>query len=271
MPILRRLRAQRALGNIRLKGCLVAAMVAFLALPVAARAENEFANPGVIEGVVTKAGGGPLKGVEVCTFDVAEDEEFTECAYTKSNGAYEILGLDEGPYRVTFMSGESGLNLATQYWKGAAAPGKATIVRVEEGKADTGIDAAMTVAGGAAESGAQDGCPQSAEFQGACPTISFAPTYSVGPHTIHVTVRSSATTPVAVTGASPGPGILHGAKRLRRGTPTSIAVPISDSILARLRRLDPGRAIRLRLRAHATDVAGAPSSDHLIVRLPGRA
>lgn len=266
---------------MRLRCCLAAAIVASLAVPVAAHAENEFANPGIIEGVVTKAGGGPIEGIEVCAFDVAEDEEFTECAFTRSNGAYEILGLDEGPYRVTFARGESGLNLVTQYWKGATTPGKATIIRVEEAKADTGIDAAMTVAAaGAAEPDVdgdgygdltEDGCPQSADFHTACPTVSFAPSYSVGARTIQVTVRAGATTPVAVTGASPGPGILHAAKRLPRGKPTSIAVPISDSILAQLRRLSPKRSLHLRLRAHATDVAGAPSSDHLIVRLPGRA
>lgn len=261
--------------------CLVAAFVLSLALPVAARAENEFANPGIIEGVVTKAGGGPIEGVEACAFDVGEDEEFTECAITRSNGAYEILGLDEGPYRVTFARGESSLNLVTQYWKGATTPGKATIIRVEEGKAATGIDAAMKVApAGAVEPDVdgdgygdetQDGCPQSAEFHTACPTVSFAPSYTVGARTIQVQVRSSATTPVSVTGASPGPGILHAAKQLRQGKPAQITVPISASILSQLRRLSPHRALHLRLRAHATDVTGAPSSDHLIIRLPGRA
>ncbi|MBS1845097.1 MAG: hypothetical protein JST53_11825 [Actinobacteria bacterium] len=88
----------------------------------------------------------------------------------------------------------------------------------------------------------EDGCPQSADFHTACPTVSFAPSDSVGARTIQVTVRAGAT----------------------------IAIPISDSILAELRRLNPRQALHLRLRAHATDVTGAPSSDHLIVRLPGR-
>jgi hypothetical protein len=48
----------------------------------------------------------------------------------------------------------------------------------------------------------QDGCPQSAAFHAACPTVSFAPGSSVGAKTIKVTVRSRAATPIAVAGAS---------------------------------------------------------------------
>ncbi|MBS0550499.1 MAG: carboxypeptidase regulatory-like domain-containing protein [Proteobacteria bacterium] len=436
VPILAAVKAPRTLATMWRRPCLGALLVALLAFPVAAHAEGGPAEPGSIEGVVTKAGGGPVKGAEVCAFDVAEEEEFTECAVTKSSGAYEIIGLDEGPYRVTFESGESGLNLATQYWMLATSPAKATILHVEERKTITGIDAAMVTAPNAAVSGGtefgdpcefsydtygsagfelsratsplpaaapvsgvlarwnvnvspllfearlpsvavrvvemvggqtakivaksargqlqtrensfetrlpikagdylalgssesstpgcisrphnvepissayfepplaqpgssqgfelgevgvpvvgviepdadedgygdetQDGCPQSADFHTACPTVSFAPGYSVGAKTVEVKVRSDATTPVAVTGASPGPGILHAARRLHRGKASPIAVPISASILRRLRHLSPRSALRLRLRAHATDVAGAPSTDHLTVRLPGR-
>lgn len=265
----------------------VAALLGALALPAAAGAESEFAQPGVIEGVVTKTGGAQAKGVEVCAFDVAEDEEFTECAESGSNGAYEIEGLDEGPYRVEFKRGESRLDLATQYYRGAAAPGKATIVRVEEGRTITGIDAEMkvaTVTEGVEVAGVvepdedgdgygdltQDGCPQSAAFHTACPTVSFVPGYSVGPRSIQLQLRSSAKGPVAVTAAMPGPGHLEGKKTLRPGKATTISVPIPASFAARLRHLDPSKALRLRFRAHATEVAGLPSSDHLSVRLPGR-
>jgi hypothetical protein len=251
-----------------------------LALPGLAAAENEFANPGTIEGVVTKTGGAAVEGAEVCAFDVAEDEEFTECAMTKSNGAYEILGLDEGPYRVEFKSGESGLNLVTQYYRGAATPGKATIVRAEEGREKTGIDAVMAVASGTAGEPdvdgdgygdvTADGCPQSAAFHAACPTVAFAPTYSVGPRAIEVKVSSTATTPISVTGASPGPGILTAKKRVPRSTLTSVSVPIPPALATRLRNLSPSRSLHLRLRAHAAFVDGVPSTDHLWVRLPGR-
>jgi hypothetical protein len=423
---------------VRWRWIFVAAIVGALVLAAAADAENEFANPGSIEGTVTKAGGTALQGVEVCAFDVAEDEEFTECGLSKSNGAYEIDGLDEGPYRVTFKAGESGLDYLTQYWKGATSVGKATIVRAEEGQTTTGVDAEMKLPPGATSDGTgveigdtceynsfdeeegwnfeisregaglptaspisgvltkwmvnasgsaylpghtmelrvvvhfengkvgvgtqetrnlehpgvnefetsyfpidkgdnlalttndqstgpacskraaghkvksghledpvresqevgyglgevavpvaglvepdedgdklgddtQDGCPQSAAFHTACPTVTFAPGYAVGPKAIEVKVKASSKTPVGVTGASPGPGILKAAEKISRaGAPTAVSVPISRSILARLDRLSSSKSLRLRLRAHATKVDGLPSTDRLWVRLPGR-
>lgn len=411
------------------------ALAAALLLPSAGAEaeEGEFANPGSIEGTVTKTGGAKVKDVEVCAFDVAEDEEFTECAATKSTGTYEIDGLDEGPYRVEFKSGESGLSLETQFWKGAATAAKAVDVRVEEGKTDTGIDAEMKVTPGTALGGtefgdpcefthivpgaaafeferegsplhaaapvagvltrwivktpaeypaglnavdvrvvdpvgsgiaaitgkstieslqpgknsfetrlpialgdhlalgsnsslapacgdpnieyplsgayfeepvanpgskqpyvwsefgvpvvgviepdedgdgygdeSQDDCPQSAAFHAACPAIALAPGYWVGAKKIEVKVRSSASTPVAITGASPGPGILSATKKVKRGETSSIQVPIPAALAKRVRRLPSTQALHIRLRAHATKVDGVPSTDHLWIRLPGR-
>jgi hypothetical protein len=270
---------------------LVAAVAAGLMLLLAttAEAESEFANPGSIEGVVTKAGGARLKGVEACAFDVAEDEEFTECAETKSNGSYEIDGLDEGPYRVEFKSGSSRLNLATQWWKNAPSTGKATIVRVEEGRANTGIDATMAVVpvttgvmvGGVLQpdvdgdgygDATQDRCPQSAAFHTACPTVAFAPAYSGGATRVKVKVRTSAKTPVAVAGRLPGGG---GTPKVLQSAPagklTTFSLPIPAGLEARRAHLDSSRSLTLRLRAHAVQVDGAPSTDSLTVRLPGRA
>lgn len=255
---------------MRWRWLIALAAVAVLVLPAGAAAESEFANPGRIEGVVTKTGGARVQGVEVCAFDVAEDEEFTECAATRSNGTYLIQGLDEGPYRVEFKSGSSGLDLATQWWKGATTASAATIVRAEESLATTGIDAEMKLAPEPMGPGSPDACPQSAAFRTACPTVSFAPGYSVGERSIQVGVRSSATTPVTVTGASPGPGFLKAAEKVSRGTLTTLQLPIPPALGARLGRLDPSRSIHLRLRAHATAVEGLPSTDHLWISLPGR-
>lgn len=259
-----------------------------LSLATVAAAESEFANPGRIEGAVKKEGGGALKGAEACAFDVAEDEEFTECAETKSDGSYEILGLDEGPYRVEFKSGSSGLNLATQWWKNAASTGAATIVHVVESEANTGIDATLKVVpvktgvqvGGVLQpdidgdgygDATQDACPQSAAFHTACPTVDFAPAYSVGPASIKVKVRTSAKTPVGVAGRLPGGG---GTPKVVQSAPAgkvaTFSLPIPDGLEARLARLDSSRSLTLRLRAHAVQVDGAPSTDHLLVRLPGR-
>jgi Carboxypeptidase regulatory-like domain len=274
---------------MRWRSIFVAAIFGALVIAAAAEAESEFANPGSIEGTVTKTGGTPLQGAEICAFDVAEDEEFTECALSKRNGSYEIDGLDEGPYRVEFKSGSSKLNLATQFWKGASAASKATIVRVEEGKTDTGIDATMEivpVTSGVEVAGVlepdidgdshgdltQDRCPQSAAFHTACPNVTFASTYTVGPASIMVRVRASAKTPVAVSSRLPGSG---GAPKVIQSVPAgkfaTFSLPIPDGLAARrLSRLVPSRSLTLRLRAHAVQVRGAPSTDHLTLRIPGR-
>ncbi len=129
----------------------VALLVLLLALPAFANAEEEegeTANPAQIAGVVTQVGGAKVRGAEVCAFDVAEDEAFEECATTGTNGAYEIQGLDEGNYDVSFKTGGSGLNLVQQFWKGATTVSKAGPVWAAEAKTTTGINAEMQVGPG---------------------------------------------------------------------------------------------------------------------------
>ena len=248
-----------------------AVLVAALLLPAGAGAAPRFAQAGEIEGVVTKApSGAAVQGVEICAFDVAEDEEFTECAESKSDGSYEILGLDEGPYRVQFEPGESGLKLASQYYRGAATQQAATIVQVREGKASTGINAEMQPASAGDET--RDGCPQSAAFQATCPAVNLVPEYSVTAGAIQVKVTSSARTPVAVTAALPGPGpeSLQAKKTVAPGRPSTFKLQIPSELASRLRELDSSKSLTLTLRAHATKVKGTVSSDLLSVRLPGR-
>jgi hypothetical protein len=80
----------------------------------------------------------------------------------------------------------------------------------------------------------------------------------------------SATTPVSLTAAMPGPGFLQAKKTLRKGKATKIAVPIPASLRKRLRGLPANRTATFRFRAHATKVEGVRSTDHLAVRIPGR-
>jgi hypothetical protein len=274
---------------MRWRWLFVAAIVGALVLAAAAEAESEFANPGSIEGTVTKAGGTPLKGVEICAFDVAEDEEFTECVLSKSNGSYEIDGLDEGPYRVEFKNGSSKLNLATQFWKGATSASKATIVRVEEAKTNTGIDAQMQVApvttgvliGGVLEPDVdgdgfgdttQDRCPQSAAFHTACPKISFVAGYTVDGPRIKMSLKSSAPATVLVTLAVPTPGassLLATKRAVDPDSPTTVTLTLPGPFMAYLRKLPANRWVPLTVRADATAVEGAPSRDELTVRLRG--
>jgi len=84
-------------------------------------------------------------------------------------------------------------------------------------------------------------------------------------------VRTSAKTPVAVAGRLAGGG---GTPKVVQSAPAgkvaTFSLPIPDGLEARLARLDSSRSLTVRLRAHAVQVDGAPSTDHLLIRLPGR-
>ncbi|HET7443510.1 MAG TPA: hypothetical protein VFJ57_02495 [Solirubrobacterales bacterium] len=128
---------------------LVAGVVSVaLALPASAGAE--FAQPGWIEGVVSVAPGGThVEGIEVCAnAEIEEEENFTQCQQSKADGSYEVTGLPEGKYRVSFSSGESGLKLVTQYWRNVTTPGPATLIQIGEGQQVTNINAELQPAAG---------------------------------------------------------------------------------------------------------------------------
>ncbi|MBS1890953.1 MAG: hypothetical protein JST59_06655 [Actinobacteria bacterium] len=115
----------------------------------------------------------------------------------------------------------------------------------------------------------QDACPQGADYQGPCPTISFAPSYTVGTKSVQVQVRSSAKARVAVSGLVPSasPGVN---KAIAPGRLASFSLSIPHSLIAKLERLDPSRSLSARLVARVPDVTGSVSTDRLTVRLPGR-
>ncbi len=109
-----------------------------------------FAQPGAIEGVVTVAPGATrIEGVEICASASVEGEWFTQCAESKSNGSYEVIGLPEAIYRVQFSSGESGKSLVTQYYRNTTNPAAAKLLRVNEGQFVTGINAELQPKAGA--------------------------------------------------------------------------------------------------------------------------
>ena len=124
------------------------ALAVVLALPASAGAE--FAQPGWIEGVVSVAPGGThVEGIEVCAnAEIEEEENFTQCQQSKADGSYEVTGLPEGKYRVSFSSGESGLKLVTQYWRNVTTPGPATLIPIGEGQQVTNINAELQPAAG---------------------------------------------------------------------------------------------------------------------------
>jgi len=117
----------------------------------------------------------------------------------------------------------------------------------------------------------QDGCPQSADYHGACPILHFAPAYTVGSGAVQVQVKSSAKARVAVTGVLPGLGTSLGARKtIAPGKFSTFSLAIPPALASRLGRIDSGRSLPVRLVARVNHVVGNVSTDRLKVRLPGR-
>jgi Carboxypeptidase regulatory-like domain len=130
------------------RGWLIAVVLAMaLVAPASAAAAGEVAQPNTIEGVVTKAGAGGVEGAEICAIDSAEDEEVTQCAESQSGGSYQIAGIPEGAYVVRFERGESGENVASQYYDNATTLATAKVFDLGEDQLVTGIDAELKPAG----------------------------------------------------------------------------------------------------------------------------
>ena len=98
---------------------------------------------GRIAGTVTDAATEkPIEGVRVCASETAEVDN---CVETGSEGAYEIEGLPEGEYTVSFFP--VGLNYLTQFFDGVANWEEANKVAVSDGATSAGIDAELQAAG----------------------------------------------------------------------------------------------------------------------------
>jgi hypothetical protein len=117
----------------------------------------------------------------------------------------------------------------------------------------------------------QDGCPQSPDYQGACPVLRFAPGYEVGSGAVQVKLRSSAGARVAVNGVVPGLGTSLGTRKtVAAGRLSTFRLAIPPALAAKLADLDRHRSLPVRLVARVNHVTGNVSSDRLTVRLPGR-
>lgn len=117
----------------------------------------------------------------------------------------------------------------------------------------------------------QDGCPQSADYHGACPVLHFAPGYTVGSDAVRVRVKSSLQARVAVTGVLPGLGTSLGTRKtIAPGKYSTFSLAIPPALAAKLNRVDSHRSLSVRLVARVNHVVGNVSTDRMKVRLPGR-
>jgi hypothetical protein len=101
-----------------------------------------------IAGVVTSSESKePIAGIEACAQETATTS-VPQCTSTDKEGKYEIAGLGEGQYDVSFSApGESPLNYLPQFYKGAATKAEAEPVTLVEGVLSPGIDAALLPGG----------------------------------------------------------------------------------------------------------------------------
>ncbi len=101
---------------------------------------------GSISGTVTaSAGGAPLAEIEVCAYELGENENF-ECTETGLDGAYSIEELAAGDYKVEFWP-PADVNLSPEFYDGKASWGEADVVEVTAGADIPGTDAALEEGG----------------------------------------------------------------------------------------------------------------------------
>lgn len=133
----------------------------------------------------------------------------------------------------------------------------------------------------------QDGCPAVATVQSPCPRVTATPKATVKQRAILVQVEVSSPASVQVFGQiswkvhqkpaaanDPGArGLTVGLSASRARAVQSTAVfrmPLGKTVKKRLGRLSPSRALRARLTARVTDLAGRITDRRFRVRLPGR-
>ena len=91
----------------------------------------------------------PIPNIDVCAYDIEQEELFGECTQSNSAGSYELRGLSSGQYLVEFSSPGPGLEYATQYYDKKPNPLYAEPVTVAEGKFTSGIEGSLEKAGDA--------------------------------------------------------------------------------------------------------------------------
>ena len=119
----------------------------------------------------------------------------------------------------------------------------------------------------------QDGCPQSAAYQGACPVVAVKSFPVSGERSITVLVTTNNTAGVTVTGVAK----VHGKKIKLKSHTTSvnpgdlarIKVKLPRALKTALAALSPGRTIKVKLTTSATDVIGRVTTSKSAVKLHG--
>lgn len=109
-----------------------------------------------LSGTVTNSStGGPVEGALVCAFPSPESAAGeVACARTAASGAYEVVGLGAGSYRVVALARGLGLSFF-----GGSSAGEATAVLLASRERRSGINIAMRPVPTSSESGATGPTP----------------------------------------------------------------------------------------------------------------
>lgn len=120
----------------------------------------------------------------------------------------------------------------------------------------------------------QDKCPQVAATQGPCPPIAVDAVSLKGKSSVTVLVAVNETAPVSVRGmVKLGKGrtakLKAATKSLAPGSIGKFKLKFPGSLMERLKELDSGQSLQLKVSASATNLSGTVSSDSLKVKLKG--
>jgi hypothetical protein len=130
----------------------------------------------------------------------------------------------------------------------------------------------------------QDGCPQSALYQGGCPLVELKAVALAKRRSIVIHVVPSAEAKIYAWGQVGWKAETRSGKTHRRtvglgpadyrwvgtGVKERIKLPLPKAVIRRLSRIPPWEFLRAKVFVHSMDLAGRPSTRRLNVRLRGR-
>lgn len=191
--------------------------------------------------------------------------------------AGDRIGL-YGPSEIGTLYCETGSEVATFGIFLNAGTGATTPFEQNSGTARVPVTA--TIEADADNDGfgdeSQDGCPQSAAVQTACPVVTLDTISQVGRRQVTVFVATSASAPVAVTGTvNLGKGkkakLKSPAQTVPPGKLVRFKLKFNAKLIARLKELPASKKLTLKITASATNVAGQVSTDKAKATLKGQA
>ena len=121
----------------------------------------------------------------------------------------------------------------------------------------------------------QDGCPQSAAYQTACPVVKLSLSTTAKKKAVTVIVTGTVAAKVTVNGkVSLGKGkkakLKGGAKAVAPGSFTKFKLKFPAKLIERLKELSPSQKLTLKVTSTAPNLAAAPTKKTIKVKLKGQ-